>query len=324
MKHGSRGHDDAGWGEFWAADRAASCVPENLQTAQLISALWIKRFSSLPSGARILDVATGNGIVLAHAARAAADTSRHFALTGIDLAPIDPIRHLSRPDPLLKAVSFRGNTSAERLPFQSDTFDCVVSQYGIEYADLGLALAEAGRVLRLGGELLWLAHCDQSEIVLQNVVQKAEIDWLLDERGPYSAMRDFIDALTRPARIDAATARLREVLLAAEAFCRAHPPAKVITQVCSEFVVVARRPSAYRHADLVRMLDEGERRLRSHRVRMTDLGRAALDASRLGEVRDLLAKGPWTGARIETLRAEVDGGVLGVWIEAKKHESPAG
>ena len=78
-----------GWADYWKADCAASCEPENPATALEIARLWQGWLSGFADGSRILDVATGNGIVLTHAANAARTSGRRFALTGVDLAAPD-------------------------------------------------------------------------------------------------------------------------------------------------------------------------------------------------------------------------------------------
>jgi len=312
----NRPSGNASWDEYWRADRLASCVPENPQTANQIATFWIAKFGTLPMGSRILDVASGNGIVLAYAAQASRVGQRGFALSGVDLARIDPLRNLSNPDPLLKEADFRGGVSAERLPFDDGSFDCVTSQYGLEYADLGRALDEATRVLRSQGRFFWLAHHVDGEVVRQNAGQRMEVDWLLGSDGPYPAMRGFIDALRRPSRMSAARERLNQALQVAESYCRTHESSKVIQQVCSEFLAVAVRPQAYRLKDLVQMLDDGERRLRSHRSRMEDLQNAALTPPRLESAREKLQSIHWAELRIETMSAGVQGGIIGFWIEA--------
>jgi len=67
-----------GWRNYWKEDRAASCMPENESTAREISEHWIGLFAGLPSDSRILDVATGNGALLVHAAIAAERNGKHF------------------------------------------------------------------------------------------------------------------------------------------------------------------------------------------------------------------------------------------------------
>ena len=60
-----------GWRNYWKEDRNESCVAENDTTAMAIRERWIELFSDLADSSRILDVATGNGALLAHAAIAA-------------------------------------------------------------------------------------------------------------------------------------------------------------------------------------------------------------------------------------------------------------
>ena len=80
-----------GWRNYWKENRNASYVPENPATAQEFDARRLRFFSELADGSRILDVATGNGVLLAHAATAAERAGKNFLLTGIDLADINPV-----------------------------------------------------------------------------------------------------------------------------------------------------------------------------------------------------------------------------------------
>ena len=70
-----------------------------------------------PAGKRVLDIATGNGVLLVWGARAARAAGRELTLTGIDLADIDPARFLPEHRVNLAAARFIGNTAAESLPF---------------------------------------------------------------------------------------------------------------------------------------------------------------------------------------------------------------
>jgi SAM-dependent methyltransferase len=313
-----RAPSSTSWDEYWRADRLASCVPENTQTAGAIASFWIAKFETLPVGSRILDIASGNGIVLAYAARASRGRQRGFALAGVDLAHIDPLRNLSNPDPLFRDTDFRGGVAAESLPFGDASFDCVTSQFGLEYADLDRALDEAARVLRTRGRFFWLAHHVEGEVVRQNAGQRMEVDWLLGADGPYAAMREFVDALRRPSRLPAARDRLNLALQAAEGYCRTHDSSKVIRQVCTEFLAVAVRPQSYRIKDLVQMLDDGERRLRGHRGRMDDLQNAALTPERVALAYEKLRSSAWLDLQIDAVLTGAQGGALGLWLEATR------
>lgn len=96
------------------------------------------------AGTRVLDVATGSGIVAAHAAR------RNASVTGIDLSS----RMVSLAAALNPACTFR-EADVESLPFGDRSFDAVVCAFGIgHFPRPQLAMAECVRVLDRDG---WLA-----------------------------------------------------------------------------------------------------------------------------------------------------------------------
>jgi ubiquinone/menaquinone biosynthesis C-methylase UbiE len=95
-------------------------------------------------GERVLDVACGTGVL----ARAAAElVGQHGEVVGLD------------PDEGMLAVAARHRSKiewrvgvAESLPFEDDTFDAVLSQFGLMFfRDPLQALREVRRVLRRGG-----------------------------------------------------------------------------------------------------------------------------------------------------------------------------
>jgi SAM-dependent methyltransferase len=89
-------------------------------------------------GERILDVACGLGSLAARAARAGAE------VTGIDLAPAMIERARRRPE----AVNWQVG-DCEALPFDDDSFDAVVSSFGVIFAaDAQRGASELSRVCR--------------------------------------------------------------------------------------------------------------------------------------------------------------------------------
>ena len=67
--------------------------------------------------------------------------------------------------------------SGERLPFDNDTFDCVVSTYTLCSIDgVGQALGEVYRVLKPGGRFLFLEHGLSPEPNVQNWQRR--LNWL--------------------------------------------------------------------------------------------------------------------------------------------------
>jgi demethylmenaquinone methyltransferase / 2-methoxy-6-polyprenyl-1,4-benzoquinol methylase len=101
--------------------------------------------SRLPrDGGRVLDVATGTGLV-------AAELLAHgFEVTGVDQSPDMLARARERFGPRIELVE----ASAEKLPFADASFDHLTVTYLLRYvADPTSTLAELARVVRSGGVL---------------------------------------------------------------------------------------------------------------------------------------------------------------------------
>jgi ubiquinone/menaquinone biosynthesis C-methylase UbiE len=102
--------------------------------------------AQIRGGERVLDVACGTGIL----ARAVSDrVGPSGTVVGLDINP----EMLAVAEMRAPGITWR-NGAAEALPFESESFDAVVSQFGLMFfTDGKAAIHEMARVLRPGGRL---------------------------------------------------------------------------------------------------------------------------------------------------------------------------
>lgn len=178
--------DAAAWSDFWAANAGApqgGCLPQRWAAIEDAQAdAWRAFIAALPEGAKVLDLATGDGRVLGwmHAARGDLD------LTGIDLAP-----DLPAPP---AGTTTRGGIAMESLPFGDGEFAAVVSQFGFEYGDVAAVAGEIARVLARGGSVGLMVHRGDGPILEHNLARRAAIGWVLEEQKLGAILRQALDA----------------------------------------------------------------------------------------------------------------------------------
>jgi SAM-dependent methyltransferase len=190
------------WSRYWASGALHSCSGSfDGNYGGALAAFWHEAFAALPPGARVLDIGCGNGPL----AQLLLDTdgSRGMHYDGIDLAQIAPAWAADHP-----GLHWHPGQRAEALPFAGASFDLVVSQYGIEYADLPRAAAEAVRVCRPGGALRWLLHHAGSRPCTLARDERRHLAWLLEADGFLARGQAMLEPMSLLGRPEAA-ARLR-------------------------------------------------------------------------------------------------------------------
>lgn len=171
----------AAWDSFWKYDRLSSfnAMPGAPNYAAPVADGWRTFFGSLDDGARVLDLATGNGAIAVIAVECGLAAGKTFTVSGADLADVCPTNFVTRNLAELAQVTFFPKTACERLPLANGCIDAAVSQYGIEYSDLTRSIPEAVRVLAPGGRLRFAIHAAEGVVARDTVSSIADADFLV-------------------------------------------------------------------------------------------------------------------------------------------------
>jgi len=169
---------------FWEQDArggASGCLPDgwrSIEDAQ--RKIWQEFARGIPQGGAVLDLATGDGRVLAWIGAERSD----LVLKGVDLAPTLP------PPP--SHVTLQGGVAMEDLPFPDHSQDAVTSQFGFEYGDTDRAAAEIARVLKPAGRIGLMMHRGDGPIVAHNRTRREQLEWALEDKAIVSRTREAI------------------------------------------------------------------------------------------------------------------------------------
>lgn len=163
------------------------CLPNLGESLEpVLDAVWHEAVRSLPSGARVLDLATGDGVVLTRILR----RRRDLKLIGVDSAPTLP-----KPS---KGVTLREAVAMEKLPFPDRHFHLVTSQFGFEYGDTRKIAWEAARILVPGGAYRFVVHHAGGPIVAHNRRRLSGLAWVSD-RGLFAKAKALAAARVKVA-----------------------------------------------------------------------------------------------------------------------------
>jgi ubiquinone/menaquinone biosynthesis C-methylase UbiE len=117
----------------------------------------------------ILDLACGNGAISWLANDILNKEKSTTSIIGIDFSDIRPFEQLNRQASDYPMLSFVGNTKLESLPFEDNSHDAAISQYGVEYSSLKDSIAELSRVLKPTSKIHFIVHGFDSDIVTSSI-----------------------------------------------------------------------------------------------------------------------------------------------------------
>ena len=272
----------------------------------------------------LVDRACGEGEVVARAGEAAEATpGTNLQAIGTDGAwdagalAAQPVGHVR----LVPAVA-----DCARLPFADESFDLVVSQYGLEYAGAE-AFAEAGRIVKPGGRLHALVHV-HGGAVEASCQAIADLLGAVTTSGLLDSMREFV--VTIPRAVSGAVSREEgqacadALRLSLEAVARAAgaadsgPARDHVARLVQDCQSAAGRLGAFQPDDLLAWIEGQRAELSAFEHRMTSMVRVAQSEDRVHDVAGQLQDGGLEVKTLETLAIEAGAPPLAWVLDARR------
>jgi ubiquinone/menaquinone biosynthesis C-methylase UbiE len=145
------------WSDYWQRGAQASFLDEKarLQAYQMRK-FWFERVEENELKQPIVDVGTGNGIVVQWLMEYSKEKEKELNVLGIDSAKIKPSNGI---------LKLHGDTPYEAFKLPSNKkVGTFVSHFGLEYGDMQAGLRNLHAQLKRGGDVVALVHSKDSSI----------------------------------------------------------------------------------------------------------------------------------------------------------------
>lgn len=180
------------WSSYWSQGALHSCIGSfDANYSGAIGVFWDRQAADMASGARVLDLATGNGAL---PLRLWQRYGNGIQVDAVDLAELAPPWYQPQTH---TGITFHSGVAMEALPFADAGHDWIVSQFGLEYSRLPEALDECLRVLVPGGRLAFVMHHADSVLVSVGRSELANLEGLLAPDGLLASARQAIPWIAR-------------------------------------------------------------------------------------------------------------------------------
>lgn len=297
------------WTAYWQFNAlpGESVRPE---LDQLLEPVWNEVTDLLPDGARVLDMATGNGPVALSCAARSRTRRNHLQIDAVDAAIIKPPVQSLDPEGHLPIVKFHDRVWLEQLPFGNEQFDGVLSQFGFEYADEEKAVAETARVLSPGGRIRLVMHARKGAVWRDINSRSSRLQEVLAEDGVLSLILQLVRA-QQQRNITAFQGRLKQLAAAANrarALADQSPADDSAVFYSREFLYVWMHRKEYKMDELVTSLEDGWNQANGTAIRYAQMLRVAKSAADIGR---LCQRFIATGLYVDSVRLDCHPGNCG-------------
>lgn len=310
------------WTSYWRTGRGASCL-HGADIEVSLDKTWNELIDDFPNGARLLDLATGNGAAARLCAARARFRNIHLKIDAVDAAAIDPPKVVADPTGLLADINFHGGVHLEALPFAGASFDGIVSQFGFEYADEDLAVAEVARVAAPGARLRFVMHASDGAVSRDIGLRLERLRAVLSDRGPVTLIRTLARALDTgdAATIARESAHLPRALELTRLLAKDPPSDDAALFYASEFLHSWSLRKRYRASDLRRSIEEGWQNADGVATRQSEMLRVARTREGIATLSKKFAASGFVVAEARELR-EGGRGVQIAWLFTARRQRP--
>lgn len=230
---------------------------------------------------RVLDAACGDGAVTRQCVTISQDhpdCALDMHATDCSSGALAALGALDLPvDPRLTAADARA------LPYASGSFDCVLSQCGLEYAGLE-AFEGAARMVADGGRLVALVHYDKG-LIHQECARDLDLLAAIGDSGVFEQGKALFDlqrladsGVVTPEAVERAAAELGRRVSQIKASLGSRPPGAACQHaqhVFADFAILCARHVAYAPDQARQWLDFHQAGLIGFRMRMESMNGAA-------------------------------------------------
>lgn len=290
-----------------------------------ITAFWNSLFTKIAShGQRVqlLDVATGNGAILA-VASSILDTET-TTMTCVDISAA-AIANVEQRFPAVTGIV----ADALSIPLESGQFNLVTSQFGVEYAGLA-AIGESARMAGRGGQLVLMMHivdsimhkeCQANRAAIERLQASDFVPLALDFfRAGFAAVR----GANRRAYDDAGLA-FAPAILAAEAIMTEFGEGVAggtIARLYGDVGDMHSNLPKYEPDEVLNWLTTMDGELQAHAERMSSMIDAAISVTDFSKVCERLVASGFILVRSEALlTSEQDDSLAWLLIATRRHEA---
>ena len=269
------------WTEYWRSGRRGCLTDEAPVSARdHVAGLWRSWFRQQPQGARIVDLACGAGEVARIAFSVAAKERLGFVIEGVDLAEFDGAVE-TRASESGTTMRLHSGIDIARMPFPDGSFDCAVSQFGIEYADERVAGRELARVLKRDARGLFLVHHRESAISAAATTRLQAFDAVIADGVVLDRARDVYQSIAAGADESVIAMRLsefrRRLRIARAAYSAGFAWETNLHEVLGFLSDLARNPRVYDPRDAMRRIDAAREGIKGWKSRLSSQLAAARD-----------------------------------------------